>query len=310
MYSLSQLRTGLDAPRAAIRELNSLYWDRGGRRRYNPGGVDVFAEDWDNLLILDGCRYDALEAAIGDYEVPGTLESRTSRGSATAEWLRGNFDGKLLDDVVYVTASTMLYQESVFRDSVDVDLHAVVDVWADEIEYGDDGVSPTAVAERTRAAAERYPNKRLLVHFVQPHAPYIGELGREVFPDYRPNPLSERFRGEIDTPADTLRKLYRENLHVVLDEVESLIADLEGKTVISADHGMLLGERERPIPIRSYGHPPRCYVEEMVEVPWFVHEGESRKRIVAGDARSQYDAKRDDELDEQAREHLSQLGYL
>jgi hypothetical protein len=220
--------------------------------------------------------------------------------------LRGNFDGKVLDDVVYVTASTMLYQENVFRDAVDVELHDVVDVWSGDIEYGEDGDSPTAVAKQAREAAERYPNKRLLVHFVQPHAPYIGERGRREFPDYRPNPLSERFRGEIDTPDARLRSIYRE----VLEEVETLLPDLEGKTVISSDHGMLLGEREHPIPIRSYGHPPRMYVEEMVKVPWFVHDGETRKRIVAGEAGEQYAKKRDEDLDDQARDHLAQLGYL
>lgn len=204
----------------------------------------------------------------------------------------------------------MLYQENVFRNQVDVELHDVVDVWSENIEYGDDGVSPAAVADRVRETAERYPNKRLLVHFVQPHAPYIGERGKEEFPDYRPNPLSERFRGLIDTPEERLREIYRENLEVVLGEVEELLPDIEGKTVITSDHGMLLGERERPIPIKSYGHPPRVYVDEMVKVPWFVHEGETRKRIVTGEAGEQYAEKRDDDLDDQAREHLAQLGYL
>lgn len=310
MYSLDQLRTGLANPRVAVRELNGVFWDRGGRRAYNPAGVDIFAEDWDNLLILDGCRYDALAAVVDDYDVDGELDSRISRGSATAEWLRGNFDGKTLDDVVYVTGSTMLYQENVFRETVDVELHDVIDVWSGDIQYGEDGVSPTAVAERAREAAAEYPHKRLLVHFVQPHAPYIGERGREEFPDYRPNPLSERFRGVIDTDAATLRELYYENLAVVLEEVEELLDDLEGKTVITADHGMLLGERERPIPIKSFGHPPRLYVEEMVTVPWFVAEAETRRRIVAGEVTRGYEAKRDDELDDQAREHLAQLGYL
>lgn len=309
VYSLDQVRTGLENPNSAIRELNSLYWDRAGRRAYNPAGIDVFAADWDTLLILDGCRYDALSRAIDAFDIDGDLEARVSRGSATAEWLRGNFHGKTLDDTVYVTGSTMLYQETVFREQVDVALHDVIDVWSGDIQYGEDGVAPKAVAAETRAAAERYPNKRLVAHFVQPHAPYIGRRGREVFPDYRPNPLSERFRGEIETDASTLRALYHENLDVVLEEVEALVDDLSGKTVITADHGMLLGERERPIPIKSFGHPPRMYVEEMVRVPWFVVNHETRRRIVAGDTAAGYERKRDDDLDEQARDHLAQLGY-
>ncbi len=310
MYSPGQLINGLKHPKSAIRELNTLYWDRAGRRDYNPDGVDIFEEDWDNLLILDGCRYDSLAEQIGGYDVDGELDRRTSRGSATAEFLRGNFHGKTLDDVVYVTASTMLYQENVFRGEVDVELHDVVDVWSDDIDYGDDGVDPAAVARQARETAAEYPNKRLIVHFVQPHAPYLGDLGREQFPDYRPNPLSERFRGVIDTPEETLREIYRENLALVLDEVEDLLTDLVGKSVITADHGMLLGERERPLPVKSFGHPARLYVEEMVTVPWFVTEAETRKRVVAGESSDEYAKKRDDDLDDQAREHLAQLGYL
>lgn len=310
MYSLEQIVRGLKYPRSGLRELNRHYWSRFGRREYYSEGTDVFDEDWDNLIILDGCRYDALAEQLDDYDIDGDLQSRTSRGSATAEFIRGNFDGRTLDDVVYVTASTMLYQENVFRDTVDVELHDVVDVWTEAIEYGDDGIAPGDIEAAAREAAEAYPNKRLVVHFLQPHAPYLGELGREHFPDFRPNPLSERFRGMIDTPEETLRDIYRENLQLGLDHVEDLLPDLVGKTVITADHGMLLGEREWPIPIKSYGHPGSIYVEEMVKVPWLVVEGETRKRIVGGRAGDEYAKKRDDELDEQAKEHLAQLGYL
>lgn len=310
VYSFKQLLRGLRHPKQGLRELNKLYWTRGYRRQYNPVGADIFEEDWDNLIILDGCRYDSLKDQRAAYDLNGDFQSRTSRGSATREFLRGCFDGKQLKDVVYVTASTMLYQESVFQANVDVELHAVMDVWEDGIEYGEDGVPPKQVARRAREAAEMYPNKRLIIHFVQPHAPYLGDLGRELFPDFTPNPLSERFRGLIDTPEEDLWAVYRENLNLALDQVENLVQDLLGKTVISADHGMLLGERERPIPIRSYGHPSSIYVEELVKVPWLILEGETRKRIREGTAEDTYAMKRSEELDERAREHLRQMGYL
>lgn len=310
MYSPRQLWHGIKKPQVGLRELNRLYWDRLGRRSYNPEGVDVFEEDWDNLVILDGCRYDMFADVVTDYDVEGELESRISRGSATMEFLKGNFDGKTLHDVVYVTASTMLYQGEVFKDAIDVELHDTIDVWSRGIDYGEDGVPPSAVARCTREAAEAYPEKRLLVHFVQPHAPYIGPKGREEFPDFRPNPLSERFRGVIDTPTETLEEVYDENLRLALDELEDLLPELPGRTVVTADHGMLIGERERPIPIRSFGHPGRLYVEEMVKVPWYVVEGDTRKRIVPEPPESSYEKKRDEELDERAREHLAQMGYL
>jgi len=310
MYSVRQLKDGLLTPQAGLRELNRLYWTRRGKRSHNPDGVDVFEEDWDNLIILDGCRYDYFAEVLPDFDVPGELDSRRSKGAATMEFLRGNMDGRDLSDTVYVTASTKLYQEDVFRETVDVDLHDSIDVWSNSIDYGEDGVHPSAVTRRSREAAETYPNKRLLVHYVQPHAPYIGERGREAFPDYRPNPLAERFLGKIDTDTEDLVALYEENLRLVMGELESLLPDLPGKTVITADHGMLLGERERPIPIRSFGHPPGIYVDEMVTVPWHVVENGPRKDVVAEAPQSSYADKRDDDLDDRAREHLQQMGYL
>ena len=310
MYSLDQLRAGMENPNAALRELNRLYWTRLGNREYNTDGASFFEEDWDNLLILDGCRYDTFADVGRTFDLEGTLGSRRSRGSATAEFLRGNLHGRDLTDTVYVTGSTIFYQQNVWREHVDTEFHDVLDVWSDSIDYGDDGVPPEPVAERTREAAERYPNKRLFVHFVQPHAPYLGEKGRELFPDYRPNPLADKFLGRIDVSEADLRAVYRENLELVLNVVEELLDDLPGKTVITADHGMLLGEREFPIPIKSYGHPERIYTEEMVQVPWFEAAHDDRKEIVAEPSASAYRQKRTDAVDEQAREHLEQMGYL
>ncbi|MFC7082362.1 hypothetical protein [Halorussus caseinilyticus] len=190
MYSLEQLRQGVENPRAALRELNRLYWTRLGGRDYNTGGTALFEEDWDNCLILDGCRYDTFADVGREFDLDGTLDSRESRGSATAEF------------------------------------HEVVDVWGDAIDYGDDGVPPEPLAEAARDAAVEYPDKRLLVHFVQPHAPYLGERGRAAFPDYRSNPLADKFLGRIDAPERLLRTVYRENLELVLSEVEGLLPDL------------------------------------------------------------------------------------
>ena len=46
----------------------------------------------------------------------------------------------------------------------------------------------------------------------------------------------------------------------------------------------------------------------MVKVPWFVDEGDTRKRFVAGEAGQQH-VKKCDDLDDQDRDPLSQLGY-
>ena len=56
-------------------------------------GVDVFEEDWDTLIILDGCRYDTF-AELND--ISGELESRQSQGSTSWEFMEANFHGREL----------------------------------------------------------------------------------------------------------------------------------------------------------------------------------------------------------------------
>jgi hypothetical protein len=52
---------------------------------------------------------------------------------------------------------------------------------------------------------------------------------------------------------------------------------LTGQTVVSSDHGQLLGERLFPIPIQHYGHPSNIHLPELVTVPWLIHEGTRRE---------------------------------
>ncbi|MFC7028075.1 hypothetical protein ACFQH8_12520 [Halomicroarcula sp. GCM10025710] len=107
MYDFRQLLRGMANPGLAVREVNRLYHTRLGRQTGNPRGIDIFEEDWDNLLILDACRYDMFEE---QHSLPGRLESRISKSSHTSEFLQSNFADRDLRDTVYVTASPMYYR--------------------------------------------------------------------------------------------------------------------------------------------------------------------------------------------------------
>jgi hypothetical protein len=80
---------------------------------------------------------------------------------------------------------------------------------------------------------------------------------------------------------------------------------LPGKTVVSSDHGELLGERLSPIPLRAYGHPMGIYMDELVKIPWHVHETGNRKRILAEPPSERLD------MDEgEVESQLRNLGYV
>ena len=69
----------------------------------------ILDEVLDNLIILDGCRYDIFEELN---TLKGRLEWRISKGSCTRDFLLENFQKyskpKKLQEVVYVTANPIV----------------------------------------------------------------------------------------------------------------------------------------------------------------------------------------------------------
>ncbi|WP_435078873.1 hypothetical protein [Halococcus sp. AFM35] len=260
---------------------------------YNPAGIDVFAEDWDALVILDACRYDEF---VQRSTLPGRTEHRISRGSTSSEFIRGNFAGKTLHDVVYVSANGWYAK---LEDDIGAAVHAFEFVERDTA--GGLTSRPETVAAAAREAAERYPNKRLVVHFMQPHQPYLGPLGSRF--DFSGDMIDTIRHSNVG--HEEVLQAYRENLDLVLNDVEPLLDDLAGKIVVTADHGELLGERERPLPIRSYGHPEGVYVKELVSVPWHIYHNGDRQEIVA-----EQPVQGTEKIDfERVEQNLRDLGY-
>lgn len=259
--------------------VNRAYHTRLGRWEYNKNGIDIFEQDWDNLIILDACRYDALKRHCGALPT-GELQSRISRGSHSSEWVRGNFD-KQLHNTVYLSTN-MFYPRLLNEGKIDSELHAFravqeEDNWKHRAE---NGLHPKQTTREAKNIFDEYPNKRLIIHYMKPHCPYIGKLGRDRFgPDDTPKLVYQSDRPEI-TPA-VLQEAYEENLKIVIEHINKLLDYIDGKTVVSADHGELLGERTEPIPVKQWGHPKGTYVPELIKIPWYVIKKGSRKRITA-----------------------------
>jgi len=92
----------------------------------------------------------------------------------------------------------------------------------------------------------------------------------------------------------------------VLPHVQELVAAVDGRTVVSADHGNMFGERSHPIPDREYGHPARIHTPELIEIPWLTIDADTRRQITTGTSH-------DDTTDadqQTAADRLTALGYL
>ena len=311
MYSLAQIQRGLSNPGIFLRELNRLFHRRLYLRTYNQDGIDIFEEDWDNLIILDASRYDMFYKY---HYLPGKLEHRRSRGSTTVEFLRGNMSDRKLLDTIYITANPQFY---IHREHLNCELYSVINVWKEDGWDEEVGtVFPETLVERTLEAIERYPNKRLIVHFIQPHYPFIGSsLEKDTGhldkahlddADQDRSIWSKKMSGDINISKGKIWDAYTGNLKRILPSINKLMEGISGRTVVTSDHGNMVGERSYPIPIRDWGHPAGVYTEELTKVPWLVYENGPRREIIPGESRE--GAKNITE--EVAESRLEDLGYL
>lgn len=261
---------------------------------YGSDGIDILAEDWDNLLILDACRADFFEE-IADLSAFDSYKTATSRASATPEFVQRTFSGRKFGDIVYVNSNP-----HVSRDAP-ASFHKVYDLWSDAFSEKLHTVTPSTANEWALNAEQEFGDKRLIVHYNQPHGPYIGDEPLEWDMD-EARGSGEALKKGLVTREEFI-KAYRENLRVILPKAIRLANELTGKTVITADHGELFGKRMFPIPIRAYAHPMGLRDPALVNVPWAVINDAERKDIVDdGINQASHDS-------EAINERLRDLGY-
>ncbi len=249
------------------------------------GGVKVVEEDWACLIVLDACRYDIFKELN---TIPGKLEKKISLGSSTLEWLKKNFT-EFYEDIVYVSANPYISNVEIrgFRITDRSLSFRGTDHFFKVVYVGDHGwdkelgtVPPEIVTKTALQVKEKYPDKRMIIHYLQPHAPWIGETkltGKDLGLSF--NSATEWFLnsskigpwGEFGKAVEMvglkfLRKAYEDNLKLVLKEVNKLVKNLEGKIIVTSNHGECFGEKF------IIEHPAVIYIKELVEVPWLIIE--------------------------------------
>lgn len=225
-------------------------------------------EEWDVAIILDACRFDSFKKLHGEFLENGKLEKRLGF-SETVDWLKNSFPADKYLDIVYVSSNPFVNSRGVKKEVFNASkkFAKVYDVW----DWGWSGELGTVPPEEVTATAIRaraeYPYKRLIVHYVQPHYPYrnapvpktkSGRLIRFVkrherlrllarwllkllgkYP--RKRRIEEYYKNNFN--VEQLKELYEDNLRWVLGEVKRLIQHLDGKIIVTADHGEAFGEQ-------------------------------------------------------------------
>lgn len=240
---------------------------------YNEA-VHVMDEDWDSMIVLDACRADYFQQ-VADLNKYDNYNSRISLGSHSSEWTRRNFQGNTFADTVYVSANPHTSLEA--SDS----FHYIYELWETDFDDEIGVVRPDVVRDVAIEARERFPNKRLIIHFMQPHGPFLGS-------DIKV------------TDESSYWQAYKENLEYTLPFVHNIIDAIHEKTVITADHGQAYTGGVKDL-LGIGGHKPRLRFPSLVEVPWAVVNGD-RREIEAGEV--------GEAQGEHIQDRLKDLGYF
>ena len=242
--------------------------------RHLDYGTAVYEDDWDLLVVLDACRADLMERVAPDVAwLPPPARTR-SVGSCSSEWLTRTFSAGRAAAV----AETVLVTGNTWTDRyLDADAFAAVDeVWKYAWDDTQGTVPARAITDRGIVAARERDPERLVLHYMQPHHPFLpdpvagdGGMARTGAHSSGANPWVALRRGELS--VERVWAAYEANLRYVLEAVAVAVENIDAeRVVITADHGNLFGDWG------LYGHPMNVPHPALVTVPWVETAAEDR----------------------------------
>ena len=97
---------------------------------------------------------------------------------------------------------------------------------------------------------------------------------------------------------------YQDNLQWGFESAQTLVDELPGWTVITSDHGNMIGDRTWPVPIKLYAHPRGLRTEQLTKMPWALVKNGPRRQINDDGITEAYH-----ETTEKMKQKLAALGY-
>lgn len=132
----------------------------------------IWSTDWKYLIVLDACRYDYFQKVYKEY-ISGNLEKVYSYSVWAERVLKSKHN-----DIVYVSANPNINSKGItigkeFNFNPKRQVAKVIDVWDWGWNENLGVVPPAAVNKATLLGRKLYPNKRFIIHYMQPHYPYL-----------------------------------------------------------------------------------------------------------------------------------------
>lgn len=228
--------------------------------------TNITQKDWKNLIIIDACRADTYKEVIGD------TDTIISVGSSSSEFIKNSYSKEDFSDTICITANpyySNLHFERLTGKKAEEVFHEIFRVYETDWDEENNTVMPQKMVEKVKTAEKLWPEKRKIIHLMQPHYPFIENTvtgqGFEGAKDKgtdldKTNVWDKAMLGIIE--HEEIIDAYEKNLEYVMPFVEEIADNLTGKTVLTADHGNLIGEKG------LYGHPSGCKAKGLTEVPW------------------------------------------
>lgn len=227
----------------------------------------IYEQEWDVLVVLDSCRADYFDELW-----PYSSDSVRSPAAATPPWLDEVWLTDDSPDVTYISGHPVTEAERFGVEGMD----EYTDYVPAHREAWDDILGCTRPEQIVDEAIAQEPP--MVVHILQPHTPFVGELSIRAEQCLRPEHLDhehpsipERGEGLSDMAVyrlvqsgqvdpELIREAYADNVRLAIESVEPLLLEYN-RVAITADHGEALGEDER------WGH--WWHMDETLQVPWY-----------------------------------------
>jgi len=258
----------------------------------NDREIDLVDSNWKYLALLDASRYDYFKEVYKPFIKNGKLSLAESNTLSTPEWLQKNFKNRDCSDIIYLNTvikfDHWLPNHNFFK---------VIHIWDLGWSNTLGTIHPLEVNKWFYKMHKEYPNKRFILHYMQPHGPHITiggqptETKEQHVVGERHIPKKKRFIRDFisghlsETQAWTIKKylniksgipleayyrefgkdgvieVYKNEIKLGLEYVTKAMKESKGKWLITADHGVTVGEKGR------FG---LCYIntKEVREVPW------------------------------------------
>ncbi len=274
-------------------------------------------EDWDYIIVLDAARYDVFEEVHQDY-LSGSLEKRESRASATPEWVTKVFDRRC--NLNYFSTNPFINSIGLPLNeigAVDYDtvpsryITNIIDLWEENWDKELGTVRPEVVNERVLDEIDNLPDRRTVIHYMQPHAPFLGRGKSRInrylqssFSELKKNGASEGKLSEkvVDTLPNVIGRLEETEtaqklgflsslgptslLEVLRNDTRETLMQYHEENLREAMEHVceLVEELDGDIVVTSdhgeafgeegvWGHHIETHIPSLVEVPWLEVEG-------------------------------------